>query len=291
MNKSGLMLLKNLTPMHVGSGSDTSVVDLPIQREKHTGYPKIESSSLKGALRSHLFTKLTIEDLNATFGNEVTSGGLSFTDARMLAFPVKSVKGVYSLITSRNVLSRMISDLDNLFELSNDKILKIKGLLNELNRISNVVSDEKCLVFKSNVNSFNSQVVLENYRFSTIIIDEYSKELIENINYLDELFDTERLVILEDSVFSEFVELSTEVVTRIRLENGVAKNNALFTEELLQEQTRMYSVIIEFKDIMNSRNVLENFALKINSNPRLQIGGDATLGRGMVEAKVFEGDK
>lgn len=291
MNKSGLLLLKNLTPMHVGSGSDTSVVDLPIQREKHTGYPKIESSSLKGALRAHLITKLTDDELNATFGNEAAAGGLSFTDARMLAFPVKSVKGVYSLITSRNVLSRMISDLDNLFELSNDKILKIKGLLNELNRISNVVSDEKCLVFKSNVNSFNSQVVLENYRFSTIIIDEYSKELIENINYLDELFDTERLVILEDSVFSEFVELSTEVVTRIRLENGVAKNNALFTEELLQEQTRMYSVIIEFKDIMNSRNVLENFALKINSNPRLQIGGDATLGRGMVEAKVFEGDK
>ena len=39
------------TPLHVGSGSDLGIVDLPIQRERHTNFPKIEASSLKGALR------------------------------------------------------------------------------------------------------------------------------------------------------------------------------------------------------------------------------------------------
>ena len=39
------------TPLHAGSGDDLGIVDLPIQRERHTSFPKIEASSLKGALR------------------------------------------------------------------------------------------------------------------------------------------------------------------------------------------------------------------------------------------------
>lgn len=31
------------TSLHAGSGSDLGIVDLPIQREKHTDYPKIEA--------------------------------------------------------------------------------------------------------------------------------------------------------------------------------------------------------------------------------------------------------
>lgn len=45
-------LLYSVSSVHAGSGSELGVVDLPIQRERHTGYPKIESSSLKGAIRS-----------------------------------------------------------------------------------------------------------------------------------------------------------------------------------------------------------------------------------------------
>ncbi|GIW50270.1 MAG: hypothetical protein KatS3mg080_0881 [Anoxybacillus sp.] len=47
-------LLHAVTSVHAGSGSEIGLVDLPIQREKHTGFPKIESSSLKGALRYHM---------------------------------------------------------------------------------------------------------------------------------------------------------------------------------------------------------------------------------------------
>jgi CRISPR-associated protein Cmr4 len=39
------------TPLHAGSGDSLGIVDLPIQRERHTQFPKIEASSLKGALR------------------------------------------------------------------------------------------------------------------------------------------------------------------------------------------------------------------------------------------------
>jgi len=29
------------TPLHAGSGSDLGIVDMPIQRERHTDFPKI----------------------------------------------------------------------------------------------------------------------------------------------------------------------------------------------------------------------------------------------------------
>ena len=39
------------SPLHAGSGSELGIIDLPIQRERHTNFPKIEGSSLKGCIR------------------------------------------------------------------------------------------------------------------------------------------------------------------------------------------------------------------------------------------------
>jgi len=45
------LFIRAITPVHAGSGNDLGIVDLPIQREKHTGFPKIEGSTLKGSIR------------------------------------------------------------------------------------------------------------------------------------------------------------------------------------------------------------------------------------------------
>ncbi|MCX7999648.1 MAG: RAMP superfamily CRISPR-associated protein [Leptospiraceae bacterium] len=49
--------------LHVGSGNEIGLIDLPIQREKHTNFPKIESSSLKGALREFFESKNLIDNI------------------------------------------------------------------------------------------------------------------------------------------------------------------------------------------------------------------------------------
>jgi len=43
-----LNLLRCLSPLHVGAGSSVGLVDLPVQRESQTNFPKIDASSLKG---------------------------------------------------------------------------------------------------------------------------------------------------------------------------------------------------------------------------------------------------
>jgi len=40
------------TPLHTGSGRGLGTVDLPIQRERVTGYPMVQASSIKGCLRA-----------------------------------------------------------------------------------------------------------------------------------------------------------------------------------------------------------------------------------------------
>ena len=43
--------IRVITPLHAGTGQELGVVDLPIQRERHTGFPKVEASGLKGSIR------------------------------------------------------------------------------------------------------------------------------------------------------------------------------------------------------------------------------------------------
>lgn len=40
------------TSLHAGSGRGLAAVDLPIQRERVTGYPMVQASGIKGRLRA-----------------------------------------------------------------------------------------------------------------------------------------------------------------------------------------------------------------------------------------------
>ncbi len=51
-----------ITPLHAGTGQELGIVDLPIQRERHTGFPKIEASGLKGSIREVFEELLTIKN-------------------------------------------------------------------------------------------------------------------------------------------------------------------------------------------------------------------------------------
>jgi len=113
--KANLLFLMNQTPLHAGSGDSLGIVDMPIQREKHTGFPKIEASSLKGSIREH-FERVEGEknpNIIAAFGSEgddnnesSKAGALGFTDARLLLFPVKSMKGVFAWVTCPQIINK-----------------------------------------------------------------------------------------------------------------------------------------------------------------------------------------
>lgn len=313
------------TPLHAGSGSDLGIVDLPIQRERHTSFPKIEGSSLKGALREAVEQKVLepfrkdgskksevkkdLIDLNRVFGhddgalkgfskddmknlfdtedkegktikgNTDFAGAIGFTDARLLLFPVKSMKGVFAWVTCPKVLKQFETDM----KLS-------KGITTpNLPTENTVATDNSICISKAKM-----KVVLEEYTFTVEedanvknLGDWFAKHLFnDNGNYWCEKIKKD-IIVLSDDDFRDFVNLSTEVITRTKISNetGTVESGALFTEEYLPAESVLYSLVLAHQEFrkdsdFTAEKVLGFFAK--NLNDVVQIGGSATIGKGLV---------
>lgn len=299
------------TPLHAGSGDSLGIVDLPIQREKHTSFPKIEASSLKGALREAFEeeservpekSKINKNKILKAFGPEETSGdgssagSLGFTDARLLLFPVKSMKGIFALITCYKVLSRFSDDL----------------VLSKMEGISNIVNIEegKAYPLGQQKLEFGNHFVLEEYTFKkeegnnlTIqgqnLADWLANHLFEKGTFWHDKVKNDILVLSNDD-FKDFVNLSTEVSTRIKInpETGTVEKGALFTEEYLPAESILYSLVLASPEFINTKEKDEgksrnNDAESImsffsNNVPNvIQLGGNATLGKGLLKTKMI----
>ena len=112
---------------------------------------------------------------------------------------------------------------------------------------------------------------------------------------------TDRLVILNDDDFKDFINLSTEVITRTKIDptTGIVVQGALFTEEYLPAETVMYSLALtspvfnknksEFisDDTMKEEEkIMQYFENEIPNV--IQIGGNATIGKGIVKIQFCE---
>jgi len=106
------------------------------------------------------------------------------------------------------------------------------------------------------------------------------------------------LLVLPDNAFRDFVKLSTEVQARIKIDNEkrtVAKGG-LFYEEALLPDSLLYSVILAHDPVKDDRAELSDakavieFLRKLDGE-RLQLGGDATIGRGIVSIRFYGEEK
>jgi CRISPR-associated protein Cmr4 len=247
-----------LTPMHIGSGTTLSLIDLPIQREAHTDFPVMPSSAIKGVIRAS-FNEQEQEDI---FGKGDEEGKVIFTDGKILLFPVKSLKGVFVWITSSYVLERFKRDTE-----INVEIPKVE-------KDNAVVSSDKVLMN-------NTKLVLEEFTFNA------TKN--ENLKTLKEItkckIDENKIVVVSDDVFKFFVKNYTEVNARIKIdqEKGTVQKGGLWYEELLPAETVFYGCIDARKK--EHQVQLSNVIQKINDQI-LQFGGDETLGRGFTKIVV-----
>ncbi len=300
------------TPLHAGSGSDLGIVDLPIQREKHTDYPKIEASGLKGSIREIFATQeKTKSQTKRVFGpdqGDLHAGALGFTDARLLLFPVKSVRGVFAWVTCPAVLERFKHDLS----ICQPSIELVENLPGE-----NTVTNDSRLIVKE------GKIVLEEYTFpvtSDYQCDAVANWVAENILPPDSGYAYWRekmkrdLVVLSDDDFRDFVTLSTEVIARTKIdsEKGTVASGALWYEEYLPTDSILYSLALttplflkvdgegdekEKKGIFyagqgpdkNRAEAEKVMAFFADGLPGIiQIGGNATVGKGLVRTRVYQ---
>jgi CRISPR-associated protein Cmr4 len=276
--KGAISFFYSITQLHAGKGSDVGVVDLPIQREIHTGYPIV--SGIKGAMRNE-FQWSNDEDRNI-FGapqdkNEDKAGSIAITEAKVFLFPIRSLDRGFVWITSPLVLSRISTAL---------KIIKKENLSKEIDELLKSVDGKK---------------ELSTFESGTVYIEEYtaetkqSNQLKEIIKELKEIAPTDYLnkkildnvMLISDENFSFFVKNATEVNARITIDSktGTTKDGSLRYEEFLPQDTIMYSII---KDL-NNNNAFDQLKNKIKSS-YFNLGGKATIGKGIVYTKLIEGE-
>ncbi len=343
---NSLFLICN-TPTHVGSGSELGIVDLPIQRERHTGFPKFEGSSLKGCLREAFERKIGSkekdfenfgspsmkihrlfgydegsvknkealrkcfqekkgEDANGTpilKDKSMFAGALGFSDARLLLFPVKSMKGVFAWVTCLRVLKQFLQDMR--YTLDSFDISRLND--------ENIKEDETYLFSADStlhISSGVDKIVLEEYTFNisnklngVIQVDENGQKMDFPDWLAQKLFGNDGsywsnkikkdIVVLPDDDFKDFVNLSTEVITRTKIDNntGTVEQGALFTEEYLPAESIMYSLILSADEFSSEeKKMFQDDVAKFFRDhlPEvIQIGGNATLGKGIIHTKLL----
>jgi len=264
------------TSVHAGSGSELGIVDLPIQRERHTDYPVFHSSSIKGALRfnvdrasgfSNFVSELNSESnvllkgldvdsfkkrFDAVFGekdgrddNEGFASAISVTDGRLLLFPVKSLKGTFAYVTCPFVLNRFKRDLEK----SKIDFTWPSGLEFDFNNTDSYVPNSSDVVV-------NNHVTLEEFTFSaqksgliSSLAENFANVILPDDDVYNYLRDKIRksLVMLKDDDFKEFVSMSTEVVARIKVDTRTGTvspdGGNLWYEENLPSESILYSIV------------------------------------------------
>ena len=96
--------------VHPGIGQSNETVDLPVARERTTGYPFVPGSSCKGALRDIAARHREETDINQWFGKQDDAGQVMVSDARLLLLPVRSLTGAYRWLTCPYIVERLIRD-------------------------------------------------------------------------------------------------------------------------------------------------------------------------------------
>jgi CRISPR-associated protein Cmr4 len=198
------------------------------------------------------------------------------------------LNGVFAYTTSRFALSRLKRDLQ-MANLTVNWTVPAES------------SDKIFGVSNSKIKDSNNKVVLEEYTFD-FESDESVKTIAEWIaiyalpqsdeyEFWREKVKTD-LLILPDNAFRDFVKLSTEVQARIRINNETktVDKGALFYEESLPSDSLLYSIVMAHDPACDSQkrpNGLKSFQDVLTflgeiSTQRLQFGGDATIGKGIV---------
>lgn len=292
--KPHLVTLYTRTPLHIGCGTSVDVVDLPIMRERITNFPVIPSTSLKGVLREAarqhfgdenaattrtLFGEDRKLDSDNGEGGKVTAnaGCVQIMEAKLLAFPVRSLAGCFAWLTCPAALRRFQRDTGKSFTIPEP-------------RKNQAIAGAELIA--------NGHVILEEYALEATQLPSDPTDRTDPSNLLsalggltaDPLWTSKlpaRLAILHDEDFQHFVSTCTEVVARIVINPETRTNTNLFNQENVPCEALFYSVLHVLAPRRNDSAAAPDNSLTalLAANPTLQIGGDETTGHGFCSVR------
>lgn len=235
-------LFMSVDPIHIGTGGyRLGRVDAAIVREPGTKMPKIPGTSLHGAARHYAAYRYNKSDCAGqkghcgnktcpicyTFGfakgldAKAYAGVANISDARILFFPVNSMHGPVWVSTVNNIRDAGIEVEDMPGDIEAWTSLDTEGKLN-LGWL---------MLTSKNGLEIKDDAILNNAEYKVI---------------------RNRLVLVEDSLFSRIVNSNLEVRTSISIDpaTGAADEGALFTYEAIPRATFLWAdvVVDDYRD-------------------------------------------
>lgn len=284
---SKLLGLYAQTSIHAGTGQNQGVVDLPIMREEHNGWPCIFGSAMKGAIRAAYEknnrngSSRSVEDI---FGKAATdesyAGALMVSDARLLLLPIRSLTTQFRWVTCPDALRRLKQDAERF------------GIKLDFD-MPEITSSDNVLIHSAETSDINQSLYLEEYRLK-IENTDFSK-LIHILSSLSGRAESDlgaQLAVVSNDNFTFFAEHCTPVNAHIALDSATKTTlkGALWYEETLPPETLMYLGLYaqdarkKQDATLLASSVLESVldGLKSASSDKLylQAGGNETVGMG-----------
>lgn len=293
-----ILTLRTITPLHVGTGQSVGTTDLPIAREKTTGWPVVPGSGVKGALKEaareqHLVKKDVAvrknchgEDADKAlaylFGSpdskNAAAGALAITDLRCLLFPVRSLAGTFAYTTSMSVIEHA------------NQLLLAAGAT-EIPKPGSPAQGGALLpngtVLK--VGSVN-KVILEDLDLipADIPADKDPSMRIAELTDIGVGDLRKRLVVLPDDVFSYLTKTATEVTTHVTLdfETRTAAGKMLRSEERVPSEAVFVGLLMV--DALHHAGKLNDVNLHLNglNGTYCLFGGKGSVGNGLCRVGV-----
>ncbi len=309
-----------LSPTHCGTGQASGAVDLPIAREVHTHLPVLPASTIKGVVRDWFGQPGDETDaykvVKTLFGPRppkrqkpdregdsdrgedekrksvsLEAGNVVFLEGMLLAFPVRSLLGVYRMVTSPMLIGRLRRVMMALGrELPGSFVCPMPGegeVLLPAEQSGPVSLEDR--LFSTGKCMGNSQVgTLAGWlgRFVSHDPGDADRTALER-----------RLVVVRDEVLQDLVRRGTAVSARIVLNHDNKTSDNLWYEEALPPDTLFAVVMADRPGAKGDPTDVLRRALRdptavsgasetpgdaVNINRYGQIGGNVTVGQGLV---------
>ncbi len=259
--------VKCITNLHVGDGeSNYNIIDNQIERDPVNNYPVIFSTGVKGALREHFVgSGVPSTDIDFIFGKgknaeETEQGNVKFTNAYLLAIPMRASKGSKSfyMVTSPGMLEQLFV------------------LEESLRRIEYVEAREEIKNLKECITNSNEESI------SVEGCEPVSKKAEKSLkDFLDGWFgkDVDVIIVTEDIMRKH----RYPVQARNCLNNGKSEN--LWYEEYVPHGAIFYFYTLAMPPVENG---VTKFFDSIKKYPLAQFGANATVGFGLARVEEVQ---